>query len=134
MRLTPNGFGPRTKPRPVEHVNPVDELLATGQAVDLSREAAAHFPRGRVAIHQKTYDRYVAWSSEAMRKHGIALDERSRLEALLSEAGVGATTDCASQFWCRTCDAESDNSAETRHQFTLETFEARGQKIWLIRH
>lgn len=134
MKLTPYGFGPRTKPRPIEPMNHAEALLANGQALDLSREAAAHFPRGRVTMHQETYDRFVCWSSSAMRKHGIALDERQRLETLLREAGNGATEDCPHQFWCRACDADAEGAIAQRQPFTLDVFEDRGQKIWLIRH
>lgn len=134
MKLTPYGFGPRTKPRPIDPMNQAEALLANGQAIDLSREAAAHFPRGRVTIHQETYDRFVCWSSSAMRKHGIALDERQRLETLLSEAGNGASSDCPNQFWCRACDADAESTTPQRQCFTLDVFEARGQKTWLIRH
>ena len=109
-------------------------MLASGRAVDLSRYAAAHFPPGRIAMEQETYDRFVSWTSSAMRKHGIALDERHRLTSLLSEAGNSATEDCSNQFWCRACDAEADDGVAKRQCFTLEFFEARGQKIWLIRH
>lgn len=50
-------------------------MVADGNAVDLTNAAPKWMCRRPVAVGAGTYDRFVAWDAEALRKHGLHLEE-----------------------------------------------------------
>lgn len=65
-------------------------MVADGSAIHLTNAAPKWMCGRPVAVEAGTYDRFVAWDAEALRKHGLHLEEGARLEHLFEACGTAA--------------------------------------------
>ena len=108
------------------------ELLHSGDAVDVTSAAALSTPRrARLAVQAKVHERFVSWDSQAMREHGMAIEEQARLEALV-EASAPARCAGAGCFVCKAVDCRGSTGASERVVLLLTNYGSKQEPQWLI--
>lgn len=106
--------------------------VAQGEVIDVSPFAARIFGSKRVGIDTTTYERFVEWSNAAMRRFGVHLDQRHRLETLLDTCCYAALESCGSSFVCRAVDATGFDWRAQRHVLSLRSVGSAASSAWLI--
>lgn len=110
-----------------------DHLVMTGKAIEVTKLARAfNFPVGRVGIHVDVFERFVSWGSQAMRQHGIYLEESDRLQGLLSAASGVRRYPTPANFIHKVVCAHSESSVAKKTQFLLQHFENEIATGWLV--
>ena len=100
-------------------------LVRSGSAVEVTSSASAMLPRrGRLAL-------LVGWDSQAMRDHGVALDEGARLDAIVDASAIAryAGSGC---FVCTAVDCRSNSGARARTVLTVTNYGSALEPLWLI--
>ena len=120
----------------LHHVPAVAADFATqverGEVIDVSPFAARIFGSTRVGIDAPTYERFVEWGNAAMRRFGIQLDQRHRLETLLDAGCYAALESGGSSFVCRAVDATGFDGRQQRHVLSLRRVGSAASSAWLI--
>lgn len=106
-------------------------MLATGQAIELTHLAPKWLSRSPVAIEASTYDRFVAWDAEAQRRLGILLEEPNRLEHLFDVCATAAFG-AGGCFICKAVDARGYDGRCDRHVLTMTNYGRPNEPLWLI--
>lgn len=106
-------------------------MVREGAAIDVSHRAPKWLAGSRVAIECNTYDRFVAWDNDALRKHAIALDETARIEHLFDVCGCAAFG-AGGCFICRSVDAQGYTSRAQRQVLTMTNYGRPTAPLWLI--
>ena len=106
-------------------------MLAKGEAIELTHLAPKWLSGSPVAIESGTYDRFVAWDSEAQRRHGVLLEEANRLEHLFDVCGTAAYG-AGGCFICKAVDARGFDGRCGRHVLTMTNYGAATEPAWLI--
>lgn len=106
--------------------------VAQGDVIDVSLFAARAFGSKRVGIDVTTYERFVEWSNSAMRRFGVHLDQRHRLETLLDAGGYAALEPGGCSFVCRAVDAMGSDGREQRHVLSLRRVGCKASSALLI--
>lgn len=107
------------------------QLLATGQAVELTGSAPIWMGNRPLSIEHDIYDRLVGWDTEAIRRIGIHLDEAARLEHLLDACGTAAWG-MGGCFICKAVDARGYTTRKERHVLTMTNYGRATEPQWLI--
>lgn len=108
------------------------DLIARGQAVKVTSAAKPHLPRRtELAVDIDVYERYVGWDSQAMREHGICLDEQQRLQDLV-KASAPAAGPASSCFVCKAYDCRSSEGRPLRAVLSVTNYGCTEQPMWLI--
>ncbi len=106
-------------------------MVADGNAVALTN-AAPKWMWGRpVAVEAGMYDRFVAWDAEALRKHGLHLEEAARLEHLFEACGTAAFG-AGGCFICKAVDARGYHSLCVRQVLMMTNYGRSSEPFWLI--
>ena len=106
--------------------------VAKGDVIDVSPFAARIFGSKCVGVDATTYERFVEWSNAAMRRFGVHLDQRHRLETLLDAGCYAALESGGSSFVCRAVDAMGFDGREQRHVLSLRRVGSTASSAWLI--
>ena len=109
-----------------------ESRVARGEVVDVSPFAARIFGCKRVGIDATTHERFVEWGNAAMRRFGVHLDQRHRLETLLEAGCYAALESGGSSFVCRAVDAVGFDGREQRHVLSLRRVGSSPTSPWLI--
>lgn len=107
-------------------------LVRSGSAVEVTSSASAMLPRrGRLALLAEIHARLVGWDSQAMRDHGVALDEGARLDAIVDASAIAryAGSGC---FVCTAVDCRSNSGARARTVLTVTNYGSALEPLWLI--
>lgn len=108
-----------------------DRLISTAQAVEVGHRAPKWLAHARVAIDVDVFDRFVEWDTEALRRHMIALDERTRLEHVFDACGCAAFG-AGGCFICKAVDARGYSRQAQRHVLTITNYGRPTSPLWLI--
>lgn len=109
----------------------VAAMVASGHAIELTRHAPQWLGGRPVAVETGTYDRLVAWDTEAQRRHGVRLEEVNRLEQLFADCGIAAYGG-GGCFISKAVDAQGLEARFERHVLTMTNYGATNEPIWLI--
>ncbi len=107
-------------------------LVASGAVIDVSAIASRTTNAASVGIEADTYERFVEWSAHAMREHGVHLEQRHRLTALIEAISLVGPDAKAGEFVCRTVDAHGPDSRARRALFALRELKHNARKAWVI--
>jgi hypothetical protein len=111
----------------------IGALIDIGAAVLVpASNSKAFFQAGRVAIASDIYERYVIWTSAAMRNTQMWLEEDDRLQALLKDAH--AVKRHASPAYFTHKGVASDIGSGIAHRFGLKLmhYDKKIETDWLI--
>jgi len=109
-----------------------EQIIADAKAIDVSLSAARH-GLGRMAIEASTYERFVDWSNAAMRRMGIHLDPRERLEAIIRASTYACFDPQGGCFVCKAVDATGFDDRATRQVFELRNLGNEKHPYWVIK-
>lgn len=109
----------------------VSNMVASGQAVELTHRAPKWLCGRLLAVDVQTFDRFVAWDAEAQRRHGILFEESHRLEHLFEACGIAAYG-AGGCFICRAVDARALAGRSERHVLTMTNYGEPDDPVWLI--
>lgn len=108
------------------------DLIARGEAVEITSQAKSHSSRNtQWAVESDVYERYVGWDSQAMREHGICLDEQHRLQDLV-KASSRAVCQGGGCFVCKARDCRSGHARASAAVLSVTNFGHQGAPMWLI--
>jgi hypothetical protein len=111
------------------------DQLGTGiheeHCVDVSHRAPRWFCGRPVIVEARTYERFVAWSSEASRRLHVHLNDEHRLERLLQSSGCVAVSS-GGCFICRAVDSQGYGADEERQILTMSNVGQAAAPRWLI--
>lgn len=107
------------------------QLLATGQAVDMTGSTPKWMGNCPLSIEHDTYDRFVGWDTEAIRRLGLHLDEAARLEHLQDACGTAAWG-MGGCFICKAVNARGYVLHKQRHVLSLTNYGRPTEPPWLI--
>lgn len=108
------------------------DLITSGLAVEVTAAAKAFHPGYTpVAVESDVYERYVSWDSQAMREHGVCLDEGERLHTLV-KAGVHAACQGGGCFACKTRDCRDSEARASKTILSITNYGRHGAPMWLI--
>lgn len=131
MRVTHDGFCP-VSARIAKQT--LEKLALKGRAVEVTKSMNNGHSGHRVFIDANTYERFVEWDAQAMRRHLISIEPMNRLEQMLDAAAYVAISGATSgSFVCRAIDAQGDGVAR-RMVFRMENLGTVEKPKWLIRH
>jgi hypothetical protein len=102
-----------------------------GGCIDVTRRAPRFFCGRPVEIESRTFERFVAWTSEASRRLRVHLDEDQRLERMLQSSGCAAVS-TGGCFICRAVDSHGFEAREQRHILTMSNIGLPAAPRWLI--
>lgn len=106
------------------------KLLSDGHAVEVT-QLPKWMAGCKVAIDNDIHDRFVAWGTDALRRHNLALDECARLEHMLDACGCAAYG-AGGCFICKAVDARGYSIRPDRHVLTMTNFGKPTEPVWLI--
>ncbi|QHE89305.1 hypothetical protein [Hydrogenophaga sp. BPS33] len=112
--------------------NDFGSLVASGAVVDVSASVSRTFSGASVAIEADTYERFVEWNGMAMREHGLHLEPRLRLMAVIETVAYLGTKVQESVFVCRAVDVHGRDSRARRALFTLRPVNCKARQAWVI--
>jgi len=107
------------------------KMVAAGQAIELTHLAPKWLSGSPVAVETVTYDRLVAWDGDALRRHGVLLEEAHRLEHLFDACGTAACG-AGGCFICKAVDARGYDCRCERHVLTMTNYGELNAPVWLI--
>lgn len=107
------------------------EMVASGQAIELTHLAPKWLGGCPLATESVTYDRLIAWDGEAQRRHRVLLEESNRLEHLFESCGCAAYG-AGGCFVCKAVDARGYDGRLQRHVLTMTNYGVAAKPMWLI--
>jgi hypothetical protein len=133
MRLKPGDFKLTAKSlKPATNLTRFESETEQGRAMEVTANAATYFGHARVAVQMDVYDRFIAWPSEAIRKHGLYLEESNRLNAVLRCASIFAKDESGAEFTVRAMDSQGSDVLLKHVALKLVPDAAQGKTAWLI--
>lgn len=105
-------------------------LVAAGEAVDVSARLGLAGRGEMLALASDLYDALVCWDGQAMREHGICLDEADRLDSLLQQCAPAIASDGGCCICCAV-DSRKVCRGLPRHTVCLTNYGSRTQPMWL---
>jgi 23S rRNA G2069 N7-methylase RlmK/C1962 C5-methylase RlmI len=110
----------------------IEEQLQRGELIDVTAYAGKFLGARRVFIDSRVHERFVEWSSAAVRRHAVHREAQHRLASLLEASAYAAQVNGGSSFVVRAIDSEGPERVCTRHIFQLRSVECGARPGWLI--
>jgi hypothetical protein len=111
--------------------NVFDELVASGHVVELTHLAPQWLRGHPIAIEATVFDRLITWDAQAQQRHGLVLDESTRVEHLFEACGIAACG-AGGCFICKAVDAQGRTGCIERHLLTMTNCGRASEPSWLI--